>query len=254
MILNLSKSQIKPRHVLCFLGKECSLKPLSDAAFDAIGEFATGFTCDSTYSRSKPDEGMVESFDVCWDRVRPAAWSKMDEEAVENHKSVLYVLGPPMDQDNSVLISGTALLLVNRLIDAGAVAVKGESAGVAHGSARWKELALKGISEMRAGDDFKLQRTCRLAFAKRPIIGDGHFESIGFHLVGLPEVFVPEANGDVWQAIDTMAAVADEIAQNGLDVTLRERRATLSSFSSYEEDEFKFNPYGSVMLAKDLMN
>ena len=112
---------------------------------------------------------MSQSFDVCWDRVHPGAWLESDEEAVENHGSVLYVLGPPMTSDTAVKVSAAALLLVDELIKAGSIAVKGESAGIAHGLERWRALALEGISALKSGDDFALSRTCRLAFAKRPL-------------------------------------------------------------------------------------
>jgi hypothetical protein len=90
-------SRVKPRHVLCFLGGEGSLQHLADAAQFGIDTFATGFSVDKTYSQHKPDSRMVPSLGVCWDRVAPGAWTKDDEEAVANHKCVLYVLGPPDD-------------------------------------------------------------------------------------------------------------------------------------------------------------
>lgn len=46
-----------------------------------------------------------------------------------------------------------------------------------------------------------------------------------------------------------MDAVADEIATQGLEAILKKRGASLSFESQYAEDEFKFNPYGTVKLA-----
>ncbi|MGO7609275.1 hypothetical protein ACC695_38310, partial [Rhizobium ruizarguesonis] len=69
-------------------------------------------------------------------------------------------------------------------------------------------------------------------------------------LVGLPEVYVPETAGSERQIVAIMDAVADEIAQRGLEPTLRDRRASLYFDSTYEQDEFKFNPYGVVRLTK----
>ena len=110
---------------------------------------------------------MDRSFDVCWDRVEPGAWTTKDEDAVSNHKSVLYVLGPRMTADNAVTVSAAALLLVDAAIKAGAVAAtKGESAGVAHGLARWRDLIEQGRAALKSGDDAALSRVCRRAFAK----------------------------------------------------------------------------------------
>lgn len=243
------KSRVKPRQVLCFLGGKHGLAALSDAASIAINDFATAFSIDHSYSQDEADERMSRSFDVSWDRVHPGAWLESDEEAVENHASVLYVLGPPMTSDTAVSVSAGALRLVDELIKAGAIAVKGESAGIAHGLKRWRALALEGISALKSGDDFALSRTCRLAFAKRPLASENYLESVGFHLAGLPEVYVPKSHGSEREAVAVMDAVADEIAQRGLEPTLKDRGASLSFASAYEEDGFKFNPYGIVKLA-----
>lgn len=239
---------VRPQHVLCFLGKDRSLSRLSDAAAGAIGDFATGFSVDETYSQAEPDDRMVKSFDVCWDRVEPNAWTKADEAAVAGHQSVLYVLGPLMTKDNAVTVSMGALLLVNHLIEAGAVAVKGESAGVAHGLDRWDRLVLEGAAALKADDTLAQRRTGRLAFAKRPLSSRDYLESVGFHLVGLPEVFVPRAGKSEREAVAMIDGVADEIAARGLEATLKQRGASLSFESGYGQDEFKFNPYGIVRL------
>ena len=240
---------VKPRHVLCFLGKDRDLSRLSDAALGGIEKFATGFGVDHTYSQAEPDDRMVRSFDVCWDRVEPDAWTEADEAAVASHRSVLYVLGPPMTKDNAVTVSIGALFLVAHMVDKGAVAVKGESAGIAHGLARWKRLAFQGAAALEADDALAQRRIGRLAFAKRPLSAKKNLESVGFHLVGLPEVYVPISQASEREAVATMDAVADEIAVRGLEEVLRKRGARFSFESQYEKDEFKFNPYGTVRLA-----
>ncbi|PDT16629.1 hypothetical protein CO670_11745 [Rhizobium sp. J15] len=242
-------SSVKPRHVFCFLGRDSDLSRLSEAASQAIGDFAAGFSVDEEYSQGEPDDRMSRSFDVCWDRVEPDAWSAADEQAVADHQSVLYVLGPSMEQAETVKVSMAALRLIERMIDAGAVAVKGESAGIAHGLDRWRALIRQGADAQKAGDTLAEQRIGRLAFAKRPLSARGYLESVGFHLVGLPEVYVPDTAGSERQIVAIMDAVADEIAREGLEATLKARGASLSFESTYEVDEFKFNPYGIVKLA-----
>ncbi|ABC94317.1 hypothetical conserved protein (plasmid) [Rhizobium etli CFN 42] len=238
-----------PRHVLCFLGRDRDLCQLSEAAAKAVRDFATGFSVDEDYSQAEPDDRMNRSFDVCWDRVEPDAWNEADEKAVADHQSVLYVLGPSMARADTVEVSMTALRLVERLIEAGAVAVKGESAGIAHGLDRWRELIGQGVEAQNAGDPLAQQRVGRLAFAKRPLSARGYLESVGFHLVGLPDVYVPETAGSERQVVAIIDAVADEIGKQGLDRTLKARGASLSFDSTYDVDEFKFNPYGIVKVA-----
>jgi hypothetical protein len=246
--LEAPKSSVMPRHVLCFLGGKHGLAPLTEAASAAISDFADGFSIDYTHSQDEPDGNMSRSFEVCWDRVQPHVWSQSDEEAVANHKSVLYVLGPQMTSDNAVTVSAGALLLVGELIKAGAIAAKGESAGVAHGLARWQALVLQGGVALKSEDGVALSRTCRLAFAKRPLASDNYLESVGFHLIGQPDVYVPKSHGSERESVAVMDAVADDILQRGLKPTLKDRGAALSFASDYEEDDFKFNPYGTVKL------
>lgn len=241
---------VQPRHVLCFLGKSSNLAPLKAAVSAAVRDFATGFSADEDYSLSEPDKRMPRSFEVNRDRVLPNAWTAADEQAVASHRSVLYVLGPPMDRQDTVKVSMAALQLVGRLIDAGAVAAKGESAGVAHGLDRWRELVRQGAQALQSGDLLAQQRVGRLAFARRPISDKGYLQSVGFHLVGLPEVYVPQSMGSELQAVALMDAVADEMAQRGLAQVLKERRGAHTLASSYEEDDFKFNPYGIVRLPR----
>ena len=242
------RSSVKPRHVLCFLGATNDLKPLSDAASAAIREVATGFSVDTTYSQDKPDSRMSASFGVSWDRVQPNARTDADEEAVAKHQSVVYVMGPPMTPETATVISTGALMLVHQVVKAGATAVKGESAGVAHGLARWNELVRLAAAALKSDDDLALRRICRLAFAKRPLASDDYLESVGFHLAGLPEVYVPKSARSERDAVALMDAVADEIARQGVAATLKSRRAKLSFEQDYAEDDFKFNPYGIVKL------
>jgi hypothetical protein len=241
---------VKPRHVLCFLGKdEKLLQPPKDVA-RTIADF--GFEIDRNYSQARPDPHMERSFSVCWDRVFPLSWSAADEAAVTNHKSVLYLLGPPMDQHKAVAYSTAALRIIEEMIDAGATAVKGESAGVAHGIARWRSLAdqaRKGAETARGlAVTLAVAKACRLAFAKRPLGGERYNETVGYHLVGLPEVYVARSRGNDWTAVMLMEEIANAMAEHGIDATLRERALTLSRETSYAEDDFKFNPYGIIRI------
>ncbi|MET3154555.1 hypothetical protein ABIE85_000130 [Bradyrhizobium diazoefficiens] len=247
---SMQPSSVKPRHVLCFLGKDDSLLQPPKAVARTIADF--NFEIDRTYSQAKPDPHMERSFGVCWDRVFPNAWSAADEAAVANHKSVLYVLSPPMDQQKTVTYSAAALRIVEEMIEAGATAVKGESAGVAHGLARWRSLADQARTGAKTseglGMTLALAKACRLAFAKRPLGGDRYYETVGYHLVGLPEIYVAKSRGNEWSAVMLMEEIANAMAARGIDPTLRDRKLTLSREQDYADDDFKFNPYGIIRI------
>ncbi|WP_291150486.1 hypothetical protein [Ensifer sp. SSB1] len=242
----MSFSEIEPRHVLCLLGGERPFSELCEMIQSAIDRFAPGFEIDYTFSEAAPDDRMPMSFDVCWDRVRKGAWTDADEEAVSDHRSVIYVLGPPMTATDAVKTSATALRLVVHSLENGIAAAKGESAGVAHGVARWRELARDAEGQTGAA----LARPCRLAFAKRPIGTTEHLYSIGFHLNGIPDVYVPRSVSDdellLSAIIDT---VAEELFSGGIETVLARRGAKLLPVDGYDEDDFKYNPYGAIHLA-----
>lgn len=247
---NMQPSSVKPRHVLCFLGKNESLLHPPKAVAKTIADF--GFEIDRTYSQAKPDPHMERSFGVCWDRVFPKAWSEADEMAVLNHKAVLYVLSPPMEQHKTVAYSAAALRIVEEMIEAGATAVKGESAGVAHGLTRWRQLARECKAAANTNQGLTVTpamgRSRRLALAKRPLAGDTYNESVGFHLVGLPEIYVARSRGSDRNAANLMDEIADAMAERGIEATLRDRKLALSREQDYAEGDFKFNPYGIVRV------
>lgn len=253
-----SRSEYKPRHVLCFLGTEKGLSALQQSARTAVDTFAADFSIDEEYSQDEPDDRMERSFNVCWDRVDPDTYQEADEEAVAGHGSVLYVLGPSMDAENAVTTSATALQFVQHMLDHGAIAVKGESAGVAHGARRWKELFEQSRGDAASGDLLALARTCRLAFARRPIGDDANgMASVGFHLVGLPDVEVgfirkdenlPSTNPEQLKIAALMDDIADQMARDGVEVTVKAHHATLSNDMRYEDDSYKFNPFGVVSI------
>jgi hypothetical protein len=253
-----SRSEYKPRHILCFLGVENGLASLQKSARAAIDGFAPDFSIDEDYSQDEADDRMERSFSVCWDRVDPETYQEADEEAVARHGSVLYVLGPSMDAENAVATSAKALQFVQHMFGQGAIAVKGESAGVAHGERRWKQLFEQSRREAAAGDLLALARTCRLAFARRPIGDDADgMASVGFHLIGLPDVRVrftkkdndqPSTNAEQLKIAALMDDVADQMARDGVEAAMKDRRATLADDTRYEEDGYKFNPFGVLSI------
>jgi hypothetical protein len=242
----MSFSEFQPRHVICLLGRHRDFSKLCRVIQSAIDDFAPEFEIDTAYSQDTPDDRMAHSFDVSRDRVHKGAWAEEDEEAVREHGCVIYVLGPHMDAENAVKTSAIALRLVVHALDNGATAVKGESAGVAHGAARWRQL---GRDAGQLTEGVSLARLCRLAFSKRPL-SDGDFLcSVGFHLIGSPEVFVPRSLSDDELVLSSIIdSIADEIYTDGVEMVLVRQGAMLLPIDDYDEDDFKYNPYGAVYV------
>jgi len=238
-------SEYRPRHVLCFLGAAGGFQELLQSAQSAIEVLAADFEIDMAFSQDASDARMSESFAVSWDQVHEDAWHQHDVEAVMSHGCVVYVVGPLMEAAEALAVSLTALMLVERVLEAGATAAKGESAGIAHGAARWRQLA----REAEGNEPGVAARACRLAFTKRPITDGDFFSSVGFHLVGLPEVFVPSSSSVDELALSAMIdSFADEMAADGVGAVVARYGAELKAIDEYEEDDFKYNPFGGIYL------
>ena len=238
-------SEYRPRHVLCFLGAAGGFQELLRSAHAAIEDLAADFEIDMAFSQDASDDRMSKSFSVSWDQVHADAWHQHDVEAVMSHGCVVYVVGPLMEAAEAPAVSLTALRLVERVLEAGATAAKGESAGIAHGVARWRQLA----RDAEGAEPSAAARACRLAFAKRPLTDGDCLFSVGFHLVGLPDLFVPSNSFMDELALSAMIdSVADEMASDGVEAVVTRYGAELTAIDQYEEDDFKYNPFGGVHL------
>ncbi|MEO8699044.1 MAG: hypothetical protein ABI867_03340 [Kofleriaceae bacterium] len=236
-----------PRFLVCALGPELPRLLAAARSFSA----ATAFVPDEEFSSADADDRMERSFGVCWDTVAANAHDASDEAAVADHGAVMYSLSAQLPQVAALTGAIDAVNFIEHLLDHGATAVKIENAGIAHGALRWHALASDLRRARDAGDRVALARTARIAVTKRPLGGERYYESLGNHMVGLPEVYVPiKAVRTDRDAVRVMEEVADELVIDGLDAVLARRGATLDPVSPYEGDfEFKINPYGIVKLA-----
>jgi hypothetical protein len=233
-----------PRHVICALGTWKS--------FDAVERLIPdGFRLDEDYSQLEPDERMENAFAASIDRVEPS-WTKRDDAAIAKHRAVAYILSPALPAADAQRISRTALELIDALLAGGALAVKSESAGIAHGAARWRELA----KQARKRSTLDRANALRLAFVRRPIGGDdGELYSCGMHLLGERDVEVA-ASEDVmtdvgWIDLLAIYLLAEKPARGvhegeGFRQTEDGERRVLRPLecTRYETDDFFYNPYG----------
>jgi hypothetical protein len=242
---------VQPRHVLCVLGNWTRLEAVEEIVRAGGGP---GFTVDREYSQLAFDIRMPRAFEASADRVAPSL-SAEDEAAILDHAAVAYVLSPPMPAEQAIEVSTQALAVVGSLFENGALAVKNDSSGVAHGAARWRELATRA-----AGGDAGRQRSALYqAWVRRPIEGDGELYSCGMHLLGLRDGAIASALGArqglhwldmlaLYQLID----VPDRGLREGEDFRLapdgprRTLRAT--PCRRYESDDLFHNRYGYWQL------
>ena len=237
---------VEPRHVLCALGNWKS--------FDALDTLAErfGFEVDHEFSQLAPDERMPRAFDVSFDRVSISVTPE-DRETIAAHSSVAYLLSPHIEKSKAGVIAMQALKVVEALFAAGAVAVKSESAGIAHGKERWLELAAGAQSEKSAGQELYF------AWVRRPLMSDDFFYTCGMHLLGEPDLQISSELSpmDAVSWLDALALyLVSERPPRGIHPgntfvrTAEDTKRVMRFFpcGEYEGDDFFFNPYGYVRL------
>lgn len=253
-------SKVIPRHVICFLGNWRDLDEV-----DAIvrQEAFSGFELDREFSRLCPDERMMASFEASYDRVSPSM-SDEDWNAVRTHGAVAYVLSPPIRKTHAGDVSGRALLLTAALLREGGIAAKGEGAGIAHGRARWLELAEEFRRAREQGDTHTEGATLYWAWVRRPMIDNdaAAYYSCGMHLLGERDVEI-ETGIDLADALEWIDLLGLYLVGDRPTRPLKDgegfrpkdegprRVMSFRPCERYEEDGFMFNPYGYIRLEPD---
>lgn len=247
---------VLPRHVLCVLGNWTSFATVESI----IASVAPGFTLDIEYSQLEPDPRMRDAFKASLDVSHPTI-QQSEWRSIDAHSAVAYVLSPSIQKEDAEAISAKALLLVAELLNNGGIAVKSESAGLAHGASRWLELASQYREAIRKGDFHTASAALYRAWVQRPIHDEdtNTLYSVGMQLLGLPDVEVDDglSFSDAVRWIDLMGLylVADKPSRslrNGEGFRLSEsgprRIIAIEDCYRYAEDDFFFNPYGYLRL------
>lgn len=173
--------QILPRNVICVLGRWRDFAVLREA----VASCGEDFTFDAEYSSLAHDDRMPVAFDAASDPFDPSL-TEEDLENIRSHTVVAYILSSPIPQTESEEIAARTLLLIATLLELGAVAAKSESAGLAHGRARWLEFARKFREAKTRGDIHSARAVLFRAWVQRLIHDESAatYYSTGMHLLG----------------------------------------------------------------------
>ncbi|QEF97194.1 hypothetical protein Mal15_12320 [Stieleria maiorica] len=250
---------VLPRHVICVLGRWRDFSVVQSA----VATCGDDFTLDGEYSQLVPDERMVVAFEASMDRFDPTITAE-DWDNIQTHTAVAYILSPPISKAAAESISARTLLLAVTLLNQGGLAVKSESAGLAHGRKRWIELGRKYSIATERNDAHSASATLYWAWVQRAIhdTSSATLYSIGMHLLGQRDTEIDDslAFSTALQWIDLMGLylVADKPDRPVLDgegFRLRNegprRIIRRVPCDRYEQDDFFFNPYGYNRLVVD---
>ncbi len=220
------------------------------------------------YEVQEHDDRMVKAFERCDSAVHPSL-EKEDFEKIGAHTRVIYILSRNFPSAQGPIASFVFLQAGRRLIEeAGAVAVKCESSGIAHSAKRWIELSEKAGTE--PADTPEFWESLFKAYVKFPIASSKDFYSCGMHLLGYPDVIIAQSLLD---------KLADDVSPEKVSVlwfymfclylmiecniggfrsgdTFRPLehepriRVRWEQCTGYETDDFYFNPFGRWRLAE----
>jgi hypothetical protein len=246
---------VLPRNVLCVLGAWKSLAPVARLAREA------GFELDDEHSQLEPDRRMMSAFEAAADRVKPSLLRE-DRAAIMGHRAVVYLLSPRLPVAEAQARSVQALALVQGLLDSGATAIKGESSGITHGAARWRQLAKRAVAAAATGDLLERASALYAAWVRRPIRDGAVLYSCGMHLLGEHDLELgpgEQLTDDLgWMDLLALYLLAEKPSRalvDGEGFRQRpegERRILrLRACERYEPGDFAFNPYGYWQLERE---
>lgn len=237
--------EIQPRHVICVLNND------QNVIRNLCKEYP-GFEYDEEYSHSHFQEGMSSAFSASIDRLIPSFLLE-DEEAICKHTAVNYVLSPSMQKEDAADISQRMLNFVEQAFILGALAVKGESSGIAHGKRRWLELA-----EQSKKAEEQLRSLYR-AWVRLPLSDQSKFYSVGMHLIGMKDAEIDRSDS----AIEDLDIFLLYLVAEGTESKLKEgltfskdNKSSIYRINSidcngYDTEEFFYNPYGVWSLSSE---
>jgi hypothetical protein len=178
-----------------------------------------------------------------------------DLAAIAAHTEVLYLLSDNFTAQEAADVSSSFLRLGGRLLEAGAVAMKCESSGIAHSRARWREHASASSSA--------LWPALLRAYVQMPILGNDDYKSCGLHLLGQPDLIVSrsllfEADRVVDLFLTFALYLLSECPAGRFasghtfraDADSPRYRVMWEECAGYAEDDLFFNPFGRWRFAE----
>ena len=256
-----SKNYYLPKIVMCLLGHLDSKPELEEMLIQANVDYEFG----------ERDARMEAAFKGVEFGTRPSL-KREDFEQIADHSVVLYILSAGYPKASAFRASAWFLLFACKLLEAGAVALKCESSGIAHSRARWLALAdtckrnFSSQPERDLGDAVAgLYTSLFDAYVQYPIASKKDYWSCGMHLLGRPDVIISIAVVEkaLEQSDSPVADVAylfnafclyilgdsseSHFESGGTfhpDSEFPSFKVVWEECEGYPEDDLYFNPYG----------
>ena len=246
-----------PKLVLCIVGDQ-GFESRSRSILDEAGV---------EYEFRPPDSRMVTAFRASQRGLR-SSLHEQNFNAIAHHQSVLYFLSNNFTAQKAASVALAFLRLGHKLLsEAGGIAIKCESSGVAHSRHEWERLAIAAESShsvFTGPSSTAFWVAALTAYVQVPIESDTDFYTCGLHLLGIPDLTMnrevmigteaKDQNGTAQAhffedfALYLLAeCVHGQFAPGHTfraDAAQNNLKATWEECTLYEEDDFFHNPFG----------
>lgn len=255
-----------PKIVMCLLADLNSRGQLEQMLIDAKVE----------YNFEERDTRMESAFLNVESCSRPSL-KRDDLLVIGNHSLVLYIASNGYPKVSAFRASAWFLLFGCKLLEAGAVAMKCESSGIAHSKGRWLSIAEVCRRNFSKAPDKQfdaavvgLYNGLFEAFVQYPIASKTDYWSCGMHLLGHPDVIISIdlVNQSLSRSDSALTDVAylfnafcfyilggsvDTHFESGgtfhADSEFPSFKVTWEACDGYAPDDIHFNPYGRWRFA-----
>lgn len=170
-----------------------------------------------------------------------------DISQINNHETVAY-FSFSHAQDDSLNLTVNVLRVIQFILENGGVAIKIEGSDMVYSADLWKKIVQEGIELHQAADWQSLFKLCSFAFVRRGIESSYCYETIGYHFLGLPEIYFPKESVDTAEILGRTEQFAEEIWQHGFNYAEEVRGAEWDEDLTYTEDDLKYNPFGILLF------
>lgn len=170
-----------------------------------------------------------------------------DISKINNHETSAY-FSFFNDQDDSLNLTVNVLRVIQFIFENGGIAIKIEGSDMVYSSDLWGKIVQEGIELHQAANWKNLFQLCSFAFVRRGIEGSYCYETIGYHFLGLPEIYFPKESVDTAEILGRTEQFAEEIWQHGCNYAEEVHGAEWDEDFNYTEDDLKYNPFGILLF------
>ncbi len=211
------------------------------------------------YKVCGPDDRMTLAFQAS----SSPLWPSLEDDdylEISSHDTVVYLLSDNFSSQDAQGMCLRFMTLGRQLLDAGGIAIKCESSGIAHSKSRWQEVSDQARKfQGAAPHDFWM--AAFMAFVQFPIQSETDLYSCGMHLLGKPDMIVSNeliaaTTGELAHFMELFEVFALYLLAEcppgnfasghnfSISTVAPKFRVVWEPCSGMDEDDFFYNPYG----------